>query len=69
MTPIIRSYSLTGVEWIFNMALTYGHFIVALYIYSVFKNPENPKSKKIKIVGVGTILLFTWIYFSSRIGY
>ena len=51
------------------MALTYGHFVVALYIYSVFKNPQNSQSKKIKVCGIGMVILFGWIYMSSRIGY
>lgn len=47
----------------------YGHFVVALYVYSAFKNPENSQGKKIKIVGIGLVVLFAWIYFANKIGY
>ena len=69
LTPVIKPYALEGVEWVFNMILTYGHFAVAMYIYSNFKNPQNSQSKKIKIVVVGMVILFGWIYLSPRIGY
>jgi cell division septal protein FtsQ len=51
------------------MVLTYGHFAVAMYIYSNFKNPQNSQSKKIKIVVVGLVVLFGWLYLSPRFGY
>lgn len=40
-----------------------------MYIYSAFKNPENPRAKKVKIVGFGLVILFAWIYLAPRIGY
>ena len=40
-----------------------------MYIYSAFKNPQNPQGQKLKIVGIGLVVLFAWIYFSTKIGY
>ena len=40
-----------------------------MYIYSAWKNPENPRGKKIKIVVIGLVILFSWLYLSPRIGY
>jgi hypothetical protein len=63
----ILSYELKGVDWIYNICINYGHILVAMVIYNKFKEGGNEGGRKFKLLALGAIVVFGWIYLANTL--
>lgn len=63
----VHTYELHGVDWVFNLCANYGHLVAAMYFYSQFKVETMDRTKKFKMLGIGALVVFGWIYIASNL--
>lgn len=63
----ILSYELKGVDWFYNICVNYGHILVAMIIYNKFKEGGNEGGRKFKLLALGAIVVFGWIYLANSL--
>jgi hypothetical protein len=52
-------------EWVTNICVNYGHIIFAIMIYNKFKESDNAGSRKYKILTIGVIVIFGWMFMAN----